>query len=64
MRFVHTKIEAPKLGQVRQEKVFLLLPKRILNETRWLETAVFQEQFMELTSEEGALWVPTDWIND
>ena len=63
MRFIHVEPVEPEVGNVRLQEAFLLLPKRILNETRWLERAVWTEKYLELTSKEAEVWVPTDWGN-
>jgi len=41
MRIKHK--EEVKLGTIRVLNGFLLLPKRIGNETRWLEDAIWEE---------------------
>lgn len=59
---------APKLGDVRHKARFLLLPKRIGLEWRWLEWTSWVERYkpvivylkMGIPSERNQ-WVPTAW---
>ena len=43
MRFIHKPYIKPVNGDVRTQKKFLLFPKRIKDETRWLEVATWEE---------------------
>ena len=63
MRFLHEDKAIPEIGDTRLRNSFLMFPKRILDETRWLEKAVWLEKFLELTSGEKDVWVPIRWGN-
>ena len=66
MRFIHLeKIvpPEPKLGDEREAEGYLLRPKRIMNETRWLEQATWREKYLPLLSEDYSVWVPIGWVN-
>ena len=65
MRFIHQGPKAPpKIGDRRNQEAFLLLPKRILDETRFLENAVWEEKYLETMVEgDPPLWVPINWVN-
>lgn len=43
MRFYHNL--SPESGQLRQRRLFALLPITIDNETRWLEMVTIEERF-------------------
>ena len=63
MRFIHIDPVEPEIGDLRILEGFLLFPKRILNETRFLEHARWTEKYLELTNGEADVWVPIEWIN-
>ena len=63
MRFVHVKPRVPQVGEVRRKEAFLFLPKRVVDETRFLERAIWEEKYLTLTSEEAEVWVPIAWVN-
>jgi len=59
-----------KNGATRLKEKFLLFPKRIGRETRWLEYATWREKFKTnvLTPTKGGTmrcdkWKPTDWVD-
>lgn len=65
MRYKH-KVTAYTLRHIRVKTRFLWFPKRISNETRWLETATYTQKYTEVhtgayTSKEE--WVDLNWIN-
>lgn len=51
----------PRLGQTRVRTKYLLLPMTIGEETRWLESATFTEEFVQ----DGwcRVWVPIRFID-
>ena len=49
----------PVIGGERVRTAFLLLPKRIGDETRWLETATWVEEWMG----PGHWWVGRRWVD-
>lgn len=59
----------PKTGDRRHVRQFIIIPKRIGDETRWLERATWAEQYIEYlrASTVGTVrvrgWVPIEWIN-
>lgn len=50
-----------KPGQLRHKKRFLLLPKEIAGEIRWLEKAEWEEVFDP--NYPFDMWRPTKWLN-
>lgn len=59
----------PPLGMTRKKTRFLLFPKRIGNETRWLEVCDFEETYSEKICLTRAgvpinrmCWVATKWL--
>lgn len=53
------KWKKPRIGDIRIRKGFLLLPKTINGETRWLKWAVWKEEYIG-----GALsyfWREVEW---
>jgi hypothetical protein len=48
----------PNLGDTREVRAFLWLPKRINGETRWLERAVWEESYIRLLMSD---WVFIGW---
>lgn len=65
MRWKHHN---PDIGDKRTRKKFLFLPKTIAGETRWLESAEFEEEYVTIVvaSKSGPTqkerWVETKWI--
>lgn len=65
MRWKHNNTE---IGDKRTRKKFLLLPKTIVHETRWLEQTEFEEEYVTIVvaSKSGPTtkerWVSTKWI--
>jgi hypothetical protein len=53
-----------KNKEVRIKLRFLILPKKIGKETRWLELALWEETFNRGTDYAGswAYWEPTRWL--
>jgi hypothetical protein len=49
----------PKFGDKRQRRGFLLLPKRIKGEWRWLRHAVWQQEYMAM----GLGWRNQIWLD-
>lgn len=49
----------PAMGAERVRTAFLLLPKRIGGETRWLETATWVEEWVG----DGFWWVDRRWVD-
>lgn len=69
MRKKHKK--NPKVGDYRTNSGFLLFPKRIGDETRWLEYAKWQEKIVEDIDVDMAgtayrilSWEATDWLTE
>ena len=60
MRFKHENIPEPKLGNTKSEVKFLLFPKRLDNETRWLEFAKIE--YSSYLSNKGQKWLATSWL--
>jgi len=61
MRFI-----TPTIGTIITKKRFLLLPKRIKKEIRWLEIASWEEKYVsKLPGTWGAkgFWEGTRWLN-
>jgi len=70
MKFEH-KLEAPwpKDWTKRERKGFLWFPKRISNETRWLEVAAWEEEVVHWVSaftDERLYWTwrATRWLDE
>ena len=57
MRWKH-----PQKFDLRTKTAFLWLPKRIYGETRWLETATWEEQFNYTRG--GYAWKPRWWVDE
>lgn len=57
----------PKVGDKRIQTNFLLFPKRVGYETRWLEVASWEEEFVRYflphTLHGDCYWTSTRWIN-
>jgi hypothetical protein len=51
----------PKIGETRERSAFLLVPKYIAREARWLERARWEETYQLLGF--GLEWEPTRWID-
>lgn len=67
VRFV-MKFKRPELGKSRVRRRFLLFPKRIGGETRWLELATWKEEVAYRVDRqsrvyEGWTWKPVCWID-
>lgn len=58
MRWIHEP-QVPVLGEQRARVGFLWTPRRIGNETRWLEWSVWIETFHQDGYDTG--WVPVRW---
>lgn len=52
----------PKVGSVRIQEGFLFFPKKIDNEWRWFEYAIWEEIFKR--GHERFYWSATQWLND
>jgi hypothetical protein len=52
----------PSPGYIRLRRRFLWLPKRIQNETRWLEIAEWRESYSVGYWSGLAEWVPMAWL--
>ena len=64
MRIIHTENVLPEINDLRTRESFLLFPKRIMDETRWLEKAIWTEKYLERIIEElSPTWVPIRWEN-
>ncbi len=69
MRWTH---KTPKCGDYRFIRGFLFLPKRIGNETRWLEFALWEEHYGGIVKRPDDKskylytgvykWRPTEWL--
>lgn len=52
----------PKLSDERIVTKFLLFPKRIGDERRWLETATFKQEYREVYEQGyGQKWIDVSW---
>jgi NAD-dependent dihydropyrimidine dehydrogenase PreA subunit len=49
------RIQHPKTFSIRKKKQFLFFPKRIKNETRWLEVGIWEEIY-------DAHWIAINWL--
>lgn len=67
MRFYKDKKTRPSSGSTRRVTKFLCFPKRIDGETRWLETATWEEEWGVPVFDEGygprGFWCATRWVN-
>ena len=57
------KIRHPENWESRTRERFLLCPKRVRNETRWLERARWREKFLAHDNPphwEAEFWIDTD----
>jgi hypothetical protein len=71
MRWNNKECRVPQPGDDRSKSRFLLFPKRIGNETRWLERAVWTEKARIVRRPmEGApegipvlIWFEVEWVN-
>jgi hypothetical protein len=64
MRWEHNP---PQIGDFRQKRGFLLFPRTIEHETRWLERAVRLQRFQRYVTYAGFTvlgWFDVKWIND
>ncbi len=52
----------PKNGDTRRIKLFLLFPKTIKGETRWLEVAKYKQSFHYYM--DGSDWEDECWIDE
>lgn len=61
------KLKHPKIGDKRIVTFFLFFPLRIGDESRWLETATYEEEFkitrVPETDLPKEIWVPVRWID-
>ncbi len=68
MRIIHTTPAPPVVGATREINKFIIFPKRIGNETRFLERAVYLEEYqiLDLDVKETGLsgWVPVSWFSE
>lgn len=64
MRWIHKPY--PKGGDSRERAAFLIFPKRIDMETRWLEVAHWRELYDLGPPMLGGLegWHPVEWLNE
>ena len=59
----------PEPNDRRERRMFLVWPKEIAGESRWLEYAVWEEQLMEITNslsytrEPYLRWRAVRWVN-
>ena len=70
MRIKFEKKEEPKIGDVKQKVKFLMFPKILEDELRWLEFAKIEYVYSsylesyDKTPNEGHKWVAVSWIPD
>ena len=68
MRIIHKAFASPVVGATREIDKFIIFPKRIGNETRFLERAVYLEEYqvLNLDVKETGLsgWVPVSWFSE
>jgi hypothetical protein len=48
MRWTNKTEEAPKVGDTRTVTTFLLLPKKVKKETRWMENVTINQEYQEI----------------
>lgn len=59
-----------KIGEIREVEKYLFFPKKINNELRWLEKAIYKQIYTESTySKEGIEkhfnhWLDLEWVNN
>ena len=62
------KESRPVAGDTRVKKVYLVFPKCINNEWRWLETAWIKQRFIvrstAISGWEDVCWLPVLWRGD
>jgi hypothetical protein len=58
-----TEKSEPKLGDKRFQTRFLLFPKTIDIETRWLEIAQWEEEYTKDNLNGGTRWRLAKWIS-
>lgn len=51
------------IGTTRIKSHFLLFPKTINGETRWLEKATYEQKFIRSENGTFCYWTDTKWIN-
>jgi hypothetical protein len=60
--------EDMKLGEKRIKQKFLILPMSIEGKTRWLTTAMFEEEVIQVTLGTKAKtwfsWKPIRWVDE
>ena len=65
MRFKHKP--EPRIGELKIVVRFLVFPKRIGNETRWLESAAWRRRWIasEVRGNEvfGGRWSDLEWVD-
>ena len=57
------KFKKHRIGDERIIKKFLLVPKTINNELRWLEKAEYKEIFLTISGFPQGYWTEYEWIN-
>ena len=62
MRIVHTAIAPPVVGTTREVSRYIIFPKRIGEETRFLERAQYLEKLVSV--DEKRYWEATLWVNE
>ena len=53
----------PKIGTTRTKSKFLILPKKINDQWRWLEKSTWVEKFT-YNSYDRKVWISDRWINE
>ena len=56
------KYDNPHQGRERDRSGFLLFPKSMQGETRWLERAVWRQRYETNYADDG--WTDLEWLND
>lgn len=58
------KLKHDKISDKRISTSFLFIPLRIDNESRWFETATYEEEWQKVCSDPIMYnWVPIKWID-
>lgn len=61
MRWIATRARGPRVGDSRIRRRFLLIPRCINGEWRWMERAAWRETYRSYW--DSSLWEKDWWIN-
>lgn len=54
----------PKKGDIKIRNRFLLFPKKINGESRWLEKVKYKEVYQFSYKYQTMFWEETEWVDD